>query len=430
MTEATPSLAPALRNGDRRARAAADTRRRIVEAAQKLFVQRGYQAVSLRDIAGEAGVAHPTVLRHYANKSELLEAVVTAVEGALPVGPATPRLDDIVAVARNHASTPGYTALFSSLAGLAANTQSPHLERFRDRYALARTLTAQALVPLREAGTVADTHGEATRLNAAWDGLQIMSLYVPEMVDVARELADRVARLQGTPPETVALARPSQRTDGIAPTPALPTGYASGRAQREHLIERATDLFSREGYHATSLRDLASFAGVSKTAVLHHFGSKENLLLQVLQRRDELVRGRYGNVDDAPAEQLRALSAGARADARDTPGLVRLYVRLSTESATPGHPAHDFFAERYRSSIDAVARLVDAAAGSGPSGTSRARHEAIWLLALWDGLQIQWLYDPARVDIGDHLEAHIDALCHTLPRQADDTQPATHDHAP
>ena len=35
-------------------------------------------------------------------------------------------------------------------------------------------------------------------------------------------------------------------------------------------------------------------------------------------------------------------------------------------------------------------------------------HEAVWLVAMWDGLQYQWLYDRDAVDITAHLRAHLD----------------------
>jgi hypothetical protein len=36
--------------------------------------------------------------------------------------------------------------------------------------------------------------------------------------------------------------------------------------------------------------------------------------------------------------------------------------------------------------------------------------ESTWFLALWDGLQFQWLYDPTAFDIADQLQAHADQL--------------------
>jgi TetR/AcrR family transcriptional regulator, regulator of autoinduction and epiphytic fitness len=59
-----------------RARHARETRRRIVEAAARLFVEQGYSATSIAAIAEAAGVAVPTVYATLRNKAGVLRAVV------------------------------------------------------------------------------------------------------------------------------------------------------------------------------------------------------------------------------------------------------------------------------------------------------------------------------------------------------------------
>jgi AcrR family transcriptional regulator len=72
---------------DRRARRAAETRRRIVEAAGKLFVERGYAATTIDAVAAEADVAVETVYARFKNKRNLLGAYldVSIVGDAAPV---------------------------------------------------------------------------------------------------------------------------------------------------------------------------------------------------------------------------------------------------------------------------------------------------------------------------------------------------------
>jgi AcrR family transcriptional regulator len=59
-----------------RARGARETRRRIVEAAARLFVERGYSATSIGAIAAEADVAVPTVYASLRSKANIPRAVV------------------------------------------------------------------------------------------------------------------------------------------------------------------------------------------------------------------------------------------------------------------------------------------------------------------------------------------------------------------
>ncbi|HLM08611.1 MAG TPA: helix-turn-helix domain-containing protein [Thermoleophilaceae bacterium] len=62
--------------GEARTRQAAETRRRIVEAAARLFVHDGYSATSIAAIATDAGVAEPTVYATLRSKANILRAVI------------------------------------------------------------------------------------------------------------------------------------------------------------------------------------------------------------------------------------------------------------------------------------------------------------------------------------------------------------------
>lgn len=53
---------------------------RILDAAERLFAERGYENVSVRDIADEAGVTHPLIYYHWGSKRELLAAVVAGTQ--------------------------------------------------------------------------------------------------------------------------------------------------------------------------------------------------------------------------------------------------------------------------------------------------------------------------------------------------------------
>jgi AcrR family transcriptional regulator len=53
-----------------------ETRRRIVEAARTLYLARGYQAVTMADIAKRAGVAYQTVYATFGNKLRLTQEII------------------------------------------------------------------------------------------------------------------------------------------------------------------------------------------------------------------------------------------------------------------------------------------------------------------------------------------------------------------
>lgn len=398
-----------------RAGRAATTRRRVLASARDLFASRGFGAVSMRDIAAAAGVSHPTVRNLFGSMDALLDAVVEDFENDLreALEGRDPDLDLIDEIARAGRDIPGYVELFTVLAGAATLPEHPAHERFRARDAELQSVAASMLREARDRGELVadlDVDGEARRLNAAWDGLQVISRYLPDEVDVPEALARRIARLRGRAPVAGSV-------DDVAAIPLSTVfveesvdehGYAVGRRRRAAIIEQATAIFARDGYHGANLRDIAASVGVNASTLLHHFGSKEALLAAVLAHRDTTMAAREADADDDPVRALRGIGPTASRDARTEPGLISIYAVLSTEAVVPSHPAHEYFRERFSRAVRVFENVVQRAAARGATLPDVDPHaEAIHLVALWDGLQLQWGYDPDAIDIGLELDAHL-----------------------
>ena len=56
------------------------TRQELVEAATRLFAERGYEDTSIDAVLGETGVSRGALYHHFAGKEALFEAVLEAVE--------------------------------------------------------------------------------------------------------------------------------------------------------------------------------------------------------------------------------------------------------------------------------------------------------------------------------------------------------------
>ncbi|GHS86179.1 hypothetical protein AGMMS50218_05610 [Actinomycetota bacterium] len=389
-----------------RRRTANDTKRDVIHAARDLFVTRGFDTVSLRDVASRAGISHPALLKHFRSKEELLALATELLEedAAARRAPLTGGLDDIVTVAAANASVPGYTQLFSVLAGTATLPDHPMHGHFRQRYQEAHQGIVEVLERAVSTGDIPhldDVDAEAHRIVAAWDGLQVISLYLPE-VDVPGALRRHMTRLRGQQPPTM----PIETAPAAAPAPPHDLdaiGYRHGRARRRDILESASALFARAGFHGTSLQEIAELTGVSKSTMLHYFPTKTDLLAAVLSHRDAAIKARTAG----SGQGLGGLAAGARSDTTDEPGLISLYAVLSTEAVLPQHPAHPYFAYRYRDAIISIQSLLTAA---DPAAAGVPAFAALWLVAMWDGLQIQWLYNPGETDIAMQLERHLVAL--------------------
>ncbi len=57
-----------------------DTKARIMDVAIHMFSERGYEAVSIRDICGEVGIKESSLYYHFRNKQDILDSLFTRFE--------------------------------------------------------------------------------------------------------------------------------------------------------------------------------------------------------------------------------------------------------------------------------------------------------------------------------------------------------------
>src|SRR5260370_4640124 len=75
-------------------------------------------------------------------------------------------------------------------------------------------------------------------------------------------------------------------------------------------LDAGMDCFGREGYEATSVRDLAARMGITGTSLYNAFGGKRSLFRQALQRYAERsMRERIARLEStlAPKQAVRAV---------------------------------------------------------------------------------------------------------------------------
>ncbi|UJP09425.1 TetR/AcrR family transcriptional regulator [Microbacterium sp. KUDC0406] len=179
--------------------------------------------------------------------------------------------------------------------------------------------------------------------------------------------------------------------------------YAKGIARREEILDSALDVIGRRGYQNASLKDIAEVVGVTPAALLHYFGSKEDLFTAVLRRRDERDAIDAGtDFDTARAAFIATIRHNT-----EVPGLIELFSRLSVDAVDPEHPAHQYFLDRNRGLRTAVADSLsrDPAHEGALDPDTMARI----VQAVADGLQLQWMIDPS-VDMAGIVDKLIDAL--------------------
>jgi AcrR family transcriptional regulator len=186
--------------------------------------------------------------------------------------------------------------------------------------------------------------------------------------------------------------------------------YRKGIEQRQKMVEVAVEVFGQNGFKGGTLQQVADRVGLTPGAIMKLFGSKEGLLIAVLEHWGKATADVVG-----PDVRGYALLEGFRRlmsyHVRH-PGLLALYTTMAAEATSPEHPAHDFMTARYSTSLRDMRELFAEAATSGhfrPLSVQDIAHEAEFLLATMDGLEIQFLLNRS-FDLESSFRAYIDCL--------------------
>src|SRR5665647_3020630 len=117
--------------------------------------------------------------------------------------------------------------------------------------------------------------------------------------------------------------------------------------RREAILQAAMVTFGAKGYYNGSLVEVADQVGMTHAGVLHRFGSKDQLLLEVLEYRDRTdVEHLEGRQPPTGLGLFHHLVRTARLNS-ERPGIVQTYAVLSAESVTENHPGQAWFRDRY-----------------------------------------------------------------------------------
>jgi AcrR family transcriptional regulator len=187
---------------------------------------------------------------------------------------------------------------------------------------------------------------------------------------------------------------------------------ANGRASRAAILAAAADVFAENGYRGTSLTEIANRVGMTQPGLLHHFSTKDQLLLAVVQAHEDSPEHNVG-MDDLTPENFRLASsleklAMSNAGARQAQLLL---TTLSAEAIPRDHPLHDHFQQRYKRFRRALAAIL---AGAQENGIIRADVQpqdlAREIIATLDGLHLQWLLDPREINLKKALRAYAERM--------------------
>ena len=183
------------------------TREEILDVAFELFVRKGYDRTSVREIARSTGLSQAGLLHHFSSKEELFVEVLRRRDERNSEAYRSKAGEDIsvgglVSVVAHNAQEPGLVRLYVTMSAESTDEESPARGFFEERYRWLRGEVAQDIRRQQERGELSgqlDPDAVASLLIAAADGLQIQWLLDPHGLDMGARLEELWTALRHVP---------------------------------------------------------------------------------------------------------------------------------------------------------------------------------------------------------------------------------------
>ncbi len=328
----------------------------IARAAAEAFGESGYHAVSMDDIATRVGISAAALYRHASGKYQLFRDAVLALGTQLQdctdfVGDAP---DTVAPVELRD-------QILNALIDTAlANRSSGGLYRRQARYLLGddysllmgqlKSVNRRIQVPLSE-------------LRPGLTGRQRWTLSAAAL-SVIGSVADHHAQLGVAPLRALLLDRAAavlnvELPEGISSAePVMPAEVSAGRY--EEVLRESLILFHRNGYHQTSVEDIAGAVGMPASGIYRYFSGKADILAASFRRAADRVSADVANAlaaEPDPERTLNRLIDAYIARSFENPELAHVY---HTERTNLPSADHKVLRNIQRATVEAWAQLLTA----------------------------------------------------------------------
>ncbi|MEN9835323.1 MAG: hypothetical protein RL011_1516 [Pseudomonadota bacterium] len=172
-------------------------------------------------------------------------------------------------------------------------------------------------------------------------------------------------------------------------------------AERKDQIVRATvDCITKFGYHNFSMQDVARTAGVSKGIIHYYFLNKDELMMSVL---DKVA----GDIEKVLASEMSSIVDNKRKlevfieVCFDIVRSTKEYYQVNMDFWTQINQKDEVkkvIARHYQKFREAAANVIREGITSGSFRQVDAKDYASYIIAVIDGLSLQWLFDQTSFD--------------------------------
>jgi AcrR family transcriptional regulator len=191
-----------------------------------------------------------------------------------------------------------------------------------------------------------------------------------------------------------------------------------GARSREAVLDAAERLIGEHGYETATVSALVEEAGVPASSVYHYFGSKEGVLLAVMERGAERYLAEvpaFGRRIGSRQEHLRVLVESAASLLERDPDFLRILVVMAAQPMSAGEGEVHRVVNRVRElALQRLREQMEIVFALDPESVS-ADHLARFALAAFDGAFVAHQSHP-EVTIAEPLE-HLPAALAAVRRE-------------
>jgi len=194
-----------------------------------------------------------------------------------------------------------------------------------------------------------------------------------------------------------------------------------GARSREAVLDAAERLMAEQGYEAATVSALVEEAGIPPSSIYHYFGSKEGILLAVMERGNDRFLAALPRIDrrvGSQAEHLGLLVEAVATTLEQHPDFLRILVAMAAQPFNAGEGEVHRAVNRVRDlALDRLREQMEIVFGIARRGKD-ADHLARFALAAFDGAFVAYQALP-KVKLGallEHLPAALIAVRRELGR--------------
>ncbi len=172
--------------------------------------------------------------------------------------------------------------------------------------------------------------------------------------------------------------------------------------RRKSILATAMSIIDEHGHQGLTMRALARACGMSAPGLMHYFPDMPTLVVAVIDYREQRDADLYDLSMRGPGVTRMMLDKAIQ-NIIDRPKAAELFAIVEAQAIDPRHPGHEYF--KYRNE-----RLVADVLPIASAEYENAEELIRQLIAIADGLQLNWLRDPGSFDLMERWKAIADPL--------------------